>query len=125
MTNSAVIKALVDFVKVSYPDIDYDDSGVADPEAFPISVISSMTFTEDDRGALKAAFTIDHWSLASASSADGLQDLCDGIKATISGEIISFSGGYFLPHFDSELSDPEEPDYIHKVQTFSGNIYGG
>ena len=116
-----IVTALVSHVKLSYPFINYDDSGIADPASFPLSVISNLTIDNDNR----VSFTVDHWAKAEASSADAMQTLCDGMKACINQKIITFTGGVFLPWFDSETSEPEEPDYVHKVQTFSGSIYGG
>lgn len=124
METKPIITALVAFARASYPKIDYDDSGIADPDSFPTSVISSFTVSEDERG-VSGSFTVDHWAKSEHASADSMQTLCDGVKAALSKKVITFTGGIFLPWFDSELSDPEEPDYIHKVQSFSGSIYGG
>ena len=116
-----IIEALVAYVKLSYPDTEYDDSGVANSSSFPVSVISNLTIDDDER----VSFTVNHWAKSEAQSADALQALCDGMKACISQKIITFSGGVFLPWFDSEVSEVEEPDYVHRVQIFSGSIYGG
>lgn len=123
--NKALIAALVAFVRTSFPDIDYDDSGIADPANFPISVISGVVISQGENGT-RASFNVDHWSLAENHSADDLQTRCDGILSAINKKVIVFdTSNIFLVWFDNEVTEAEAPDYIHKVQSFSGNIYYG
>ena len=123
--NKALIAALVAFVRTSFPDIDYDDSGIADSNSFPISVISGVVISQGENGT-RASFNIDHWALAENYSADDLQEKCDGILSALNKKVIVFdTSNIFLVWFDNEVTEAEAPDYIHKVQSFSGNIYYG